>query len=146
MKISSPKDRFLLKVQQTDTCWTWMGALAAGYGSFMLHGRQIPAHRAALILFRDMSLPHGHTMHVDHRCGNTRCVNPDHLELITAAENILRRDLARFGSRYRTVCKHGHAMTPENTYVGPRGDRRICIACRDETSRRRRQRGAQRCA
>jgi hypothetical protein len=30
----------------------------------------------------------------------------------------------------RNLCKHGHAYTPENTYIDATG-RRHCIACRD---------------
>lgn len=76
-------------------CWFWSGAIAAGYGVFTIAGAQLPAHRAALSLLRNVALPRGHSMHVDHLCSNKLCVNPEHLELVSAAENIRRRDTAK---------------------------------------------------
>lgn len=43
----------------------------------------------------------GYTLH--HRCHNLLCVNPDHLEELTQAENNSRRD---WRESYRTVT-HG---------------------------------------
>jgi hypothetical protein len=36
------------------------------------------------------------------------------------------------------MCKHGHAFTPENTYVWPRTRHRSCRTCRSEIEARRR--------
>ncbi len=91
-------DRFFAKVDRSSgdvACWKWTGAIAGEYGTFDVNTVQMPAHRAALILLRAATLPSGRAMHVDHLCGNKLCVNPDHLELVTARENIRRRDSAK---------------------------------------------------
>lgn len=103
----TPIERFLAKVDSSNLegCWLWTGAVAGQYGTFQCDGVQMPAHRAALILLRKAVLPTGHGMHVDHLCGNKLCVNPNHLELVTAAENIRRRDQSRrAASAMENVC------------------------------------------
>lgn len=38
---------------------------------------------------------------IDHVCRNRRCVNPDHLEMVTAKRNAIRRDEANGRRRCR---------------------------------------------
>lgn len=123
--------RFLAMVDRASSssgCWLWKGGTTAGYGSFSLGQINMPAHRAAMRLFREMELPRGHQVHVDHLRRNKLCVNPVHLELVMAAENIKRRDIARFGSQYKTHCKRGHPLEGDNLYISPQG-RRVCRQC-----------------
>lgn len=54
------------------------------YGQFNMHGRVHQAHRAAWLHFVG-PIPDGE--HIHHKCGETRCVNPEHLQLSTQREN-----------------------------------------------------------
>jgi len=78
-----PIDRFMLKVEKTDTCWLWKGCKVDGYGKFMINGYSERAHRF-IYEYTFGAIPNN--MIVRHKCRN-KCVNPDHLELGTKEQN-----------------------------------------------------------
>jgi len=79
-------ERFLKRVNKTDSCWLWQGAMRTKqYGGFWMERTCWYAHRASFHLFKG-GLKKAHVVH--HRCGNTLCVNPEHLQLATQAENM----------------------------------------------------------
>jgi hypothetical protein len=118
------EQRFWSMVLRTPYCWFWIGFRdAKGYGRFQ---KGCKAHRFAYELFRG-PIPKG--MVLDHLCLTPACVNPDHLEAVTARENTLR-GIAGAAVNYRkTECKRGHPLSGENLYIEPNGRRRICRIC-----------------
>lgn len=134
-KTRNDEDRFWEKVDVGHPlgCWVWLGyTTRRGYGRF---GRAEWAHRWAYEFFYG-PLPKDEEL--DHLCRNRRCVNPDHLELVTHAEN-MRRGVPQNGQARKTHCKHGHEFTEANTYRYPDG-RRCCRACKCRHKRINRQR------
>jgi hypothetical protein len=77
-------DWFWSQVEVTDDCWYWTGAIAHGYGAFMLRRRRYFAHRLAYELAYG-AIPDG--LVIRHRCDHPPCVRPDHLEPGTIAQN-----------------------------------------------------------
>jgi hypothetical protein len=68
-------------------------------------------------------------------CPHRRCVNPDHLEPVTHAENIVRGRTAavvRASRAAMATCPQGHPLTPEN-----RIDIGRCRSCINAVHRRR---------
>ena len=119
-----PFERIWLRVTKADTgCWLWTVHLSKdGYGKYAGG----TAHRRVYELLVE-PIPDG--VHLHHKCMNPRCVNPAHLEPVTASQNNReRRRQPTEGRGLRTHCTNGHEYTPENTtYVEGRGRR--CRAC-----------------
>jgi hypothetical protein len=120
-----------LYVVQADGCWLWQGAIDwVGYGEVWWRGKRHRAHRAVYQELR-------HTLQdgteLDHVCRVKRCVNPDHLEIVTHAENLRRHYAASV-----VACPKGHLYDEANIYRD-HGKRR-CRECMREQQRRRRTR------
>lgn len=118
-------DRFraLVGKPDADGCWPWLGKPDSyGYGRISeggRGGRMLRAHRVSWEVHVG-PIPDDHT--IDHLCGNKRCVNPAHLEPVSASENLTRRHAKQ------THCQQGHPLSGDNLYVNPSGSR-VCITC-----------------
>lgn len=132
--------KFMEKVSKDPTgCWLWTGSLdTPGYGTVGSDSRKWLAHRVAYRLFVG-PIPDGLT--IDHLCRVRHCVNPDHLEPVTNAENIRRGMSPSAINARKTHCTHGHEFTPENTRITPQGRKcRICVRREKQGWEKRRQR------
>ena len=103
-------------------CWIWTGGLRrGGYGQATINCRGVIAHR----LFYEQlvaPIPDGLVSH--HICGVRRCVNPQHIEILSHAEHKSRHRLK--------VCRRGtHQMVGYNVMSNTG-----CRACHNEKSRR----------
>lgn len=140
-KTRDPDDRFWEKVDAHGVCWEWTAYAHNGYGRFCVKAGYVEAaHRYAYMTLVG-EIPEG--LHLDHLCRNTVCVNPDHLEPVTPAENIERgvmRARRMLVAGKSTHCKHGHEFTPENTIYVERYNTRACKECSREKVRRYRRR------
>ena len=73
-------------------CWNWTGSVnRKGYGRCHVNGVHKNAHRA---VYESVVGPVNPNLHLDHMCRNRLCVNPDHMEPVTPAENNRRKMLA----------------------------------------------------
>lgn len=115
------------RISKTDTCWLWTGTLDAyGYGVVSVGSKTRKAHRVVYELERG-TIPD--KLVCDHICRVRHCVNPEHIELVNNGVNVLRGVSNSAINKRKTHCKHGHELTPENTYTYPRGWRG-CRKCR----------------
>jgi len=103
-------ERFDALVDKTGECWLWTGTLDRdGYGVFRVRRptdwTYVRAHRWSYEHhhgFMPASLTLDHRCHTNDRrcpggrvCPHRRCVRPDHLEIVTSAENTRRRHRRR---------------------------------------------------
>lgn len=84
---------------EPEDCWLWQGSVnvpprGTPYGTFHFENRTRGAHIVSYLLANGPgSIPARHV--VDHRCSNTLCVNPNHLEAVTQRENVHRGRLLK---------------------------------------------------
>lgn len=127
-------------------CWVWTGSLnTGGYGSTSLFSIRTPVHRL-LYAWLVEPIPKGlgrGIPQIDHAvCDRRSCVNPAHLKLTTARENVLRGTSQAAQHAARTHCKNGHPFPAH--YNRARGLGRRCTLCRRDQRQRELHKQAQR--
>lgn len=118
--MSGVEGRFWSKVDKESSphgCWLWTACGGSyGCGQIRIDGKVRLAHRMAWELTRG-AIPAG--MQLDHFRMNSyetrhtcsrRCVNPEHLELVTSAENTRRSEVLRTRSRTNGLRSRKHDL------------------------------------
>lgn len=123
-------DKYLNKINFTDSCWLWTGTINSdGYGiAHIKLGNKWVHRKAHRIIYELHNGKIPDNLVCDHLCRVRNCVNPNHIEIVTQSENRKRGEFPSPPSKYQTHCKHGHEMNEENTRIGRFGYR-ICRAC-----------------
>lgn len=108
--------RYIAKVRTVDVadveCWVWVGGIesTAGYGRFQAGpGRVVAAHRWSWWAATG-EWPPAHLV-VRHACDVRCCVNPDHLSIGTAADNVADMVARHRGSNVSTGRNRGLARS-----------------------------------
>jgi hypothetical protein len=141
-----PLQRLMQRTEPgSDGCLLYTGTLNnRGYGQISVDGTPTLAHRAMYELTVG-PIPDG--MALDHTCHNRdascmggddcahrRCINVEHLEPVTGAENT-RRGKSWAINGTKTHCPQDHPYDSENTHVYD--GRRYCRACNNALKARK---------
>ena len=124
-------------------CWNWLGwtnhsrggtGPLAPYGCFQRNKKFILAHRHFYELATGVNPGRNH---VHHKCHNTLCVNPEHLEMVSQCQHNKMHGIT---SRAKNLeknkyCANGHKWDEVNTHIDPSSGIRSCRACKREKSR-----------
>ena len=114
-------------------CWVWIRSVkhfpSGDYGAIRdsLGKRTTRAHS---LIYQIVFGPIPKGLELDHKCKNTLCVNPLHLEPVTHKVNLLRGNSPAAINYRKKNCIRGH----NNWMIRPNGDR-LCKTCNDEASR-----------
>ena len=159
-------ERFIKQISVAASgCWNWTGTLDRdGYAQYHRNRKTKKGHRISYE-WHNGKIPFGLT--IDHLCKNKCCVNPEHLEAVTAQENGRRHNAEGYKQWWATLsdedraafveksgkkasqvaaakklaathCRRGHEWKPETTYIVPSNGHRRCNVCFAEVQKRAR--------
>lgn len=87
-------DRFMSKWRYEKGCWRWISAFdESQHGKFRWNDKTGMAHRFVFQIYHGR--PIRPTYEIHHRCENSWCVNPLHLEELTRREHFYRHPRER---------------------------------------------------
>lgn len=120
------------KTRPVGDCFEWTASKNKyGYGLILRWAgggnRTFRAYRVAYELVHG---PIPVDKQLDHLCRNRACVRVEHLEAVTAKENILRGVSPSAKHARKTHCIHGHELSGDNVAVREDNGGRRCVTCR----------------
>lgn len=110
-----PMHRFMDSVDVGSSgCWLWNKSTDVnGYSQFSIRGQMMKGHRFIYEIYIG-NIEDG--LEIDHLCRVRHCVNPEHLEAVTHAENLRRMPRHRT-EQWQSSCKNGHPLTEGNYFI-----------------------------
>ena len=130
------EQRLARYAKQEGDCIVWTRCcIPSGYGSITINYKRRSTHVVAWEI-RYGPIPRG--LQVDHLCRNRKCINTNHMELVTLKENVLRGVGITAVNARKTHCAHGHEFSFMNTSVDRHGYRH-CRTCMNDWKRRNRR-------
>jgi len=133
---SSALSRVMAHVAGDGSCLIWRGTLnLSGYGYMKFEGKNWRVHRLVFEQIHGL-IPEG--LVLDHLCRNRACCNPNHLEIVTVRENLMRGESIQALNARKTHCKAGHLLSGENLSEKNSGYRG-CKICNRAYSRKYRE-------
>lgn len=111
-------------------CWNWTAYQDyKGYGRVTFNNRNYPAHR--LMAYVTLGFDLNSKLVVMHKCDNKKCINPEHLEIGTVAQNNydFQKRLLHPG-----FCANGHPREG-NLFINSEGTKRCKICQKEKVSR-----------
>lgn len=121
-------DRIL--VEPNTGHWFWLGALSRlGYGRIGVDGTQIGIHR---YVYSHLVSPIPAGKVIDHICRVRNCVAPNHLRVVTPAQNAMENS-AGFCPRRAAAdhCERGHPYSEGRNLIITKTGQRLCRICRN---------------
>ena len=131
LQIDSDRLHACIDKHAASNCWLWTGAVGrCKYGIRKIRGKSYLVHRLFYQMYKG-EIQDG--LQVDHLCNVRICMNPEHMRLVTAKENLLARHsntVTRF-NKEKTHCHNGHEYTKENTRINKNkaNGARVCKTC-----------------
>lgn len=126
-------------VVEANGCWIWTAAVNEhGYGvlyrgpSVGGETQNVLAHVYAFETRRG-KIEDGFVL--DHLCRNRRCCNPDHVEPVTQATNMIRGSNRNIAAKLAGTCVRGHKQSEHGRFAASgkrRGCYLYCTKCRKD--------------